>query len=157
MVTLLKATLLSYSEVQTYSYGTEAITYNNSDGGGAMNYHASSNSYDDSYVKTVVEVWKSTQAPNALNARLITLNDLINNLGYELDTGATSEQYIPSELTPNWVYNTTGYWTMTPYSDSSSRMWKVMAWYEGSILKYNNISELGCVRPVITLKKSALE
>ncbi len=155
MVTLLKATLLSYSEVQTYSLGTEAHTYDNSDGG-LMNYHASSNSYDASFVKTVVEVWKSTQAPDALNVRLLTYEELITNLGYELDTGATSEQYIPSESTPSWVYNVSGYWAMIPYSDSSDRMWKVSAWYEGSILKYNNISELNGVRPVITINKSYL-
>ncbi len=124
-VTLLKAEPLSYSEVQTYSAGTGASIYDKN-GYGGMQYHSSSNSYEGSYIKTAVDAWKAAKAPAATEARLITKNELIDNLGYVLKENATYEQYIPSGTTPSWVYNSNYYyWTMSPYTDSASSVWLV--------------------------------
>ena len=153
-VTLLKAEPLSYDEVQTYSNGTGAQTYDNN-GYGGMQYHSSSSVYSTSYVKTTVDAWKTAKAPASSEARLITIDDLKDNLGYVLDTSATSEVYILSSSTPNWVYNSNYYyWTMSPWNDSTSVVWIVGD--DGSLLSDSVGSTAYAVRPVITISKSVL-
>ena len=76
-VTLLKAEPLSYSDVQTYSQGTGAQTYDRN-GYGGMQYGTTS-TYSTSYVKQAVDAWKTAQAPAASEARLITIDDLKDN------------------------------------------------------------------------------
>ena len=155
-VTLMKAEPLTYSDVQTYSNGTGASTYDVNDYGG-MQYHSSSNSYEGSYIKTTVEAWKNAKAPAATEARLITMDDLKNNLGYVLDESATSEYYIKSSSTPSWVYNSNYYyWTMIPYTDSASYVWIVNC--DGGLYNSDYVSSFhnSVVRPVITLSKSLL-
>ena len=152
-VTLLKAEPLSYSEVQTYSQGTGVQTYDMG-GYGGMQYHSSSSDYSTSYVKTTVDAWKQAQAPAASEARLITIDDLKDNLGYVLDTSATSEAYIPSSSTPSWVYNSNyDYWAMSQYQDSTSDVWDV---YNDGTLFNIDVDHGYLVRPVITLSKSSL-
>ena len=150
-VTLLKAEPLTAEEITTYSAGTGAQT----NGNGGMRYHSSSSAYEGSYVKTTVDAWKTAKAPMATEARLITIDDLKDNLGYELDNSATTEIYIPSEQTPSWVYNSNyWYWTMSQYQDSASRVWVVG---DGGSLSRSDVDSDGAVvRPVITISKSAL-
>ena len=153
-VTMLKAEPLSYEEVQTYSNGTGAQTYDNN-GYGGMQYHSSSSVYSTSYVKTTVDAWKTAKAPMATEVRLITLDELTDNLGYEQGMINPSTQgYVPTSSTPSWVYNSNyDYWTMSQHNDSASDVWRVNR--DGSLLNvhvnYNNV-----VRPVITISKSAL-
>ena len=154
-VTLLKAEPLSYEEVQTYSNGTGAQTYD-MNGYGAMQYHSSSSDYSTSYVKTTVDAWKVAQASAASEARLIKYSE-VKELGYELDNSATTETYIPSEQTPSWVYNSNyWYWTMSQYNDSASQVWCVTDdggfGVDGHVYNGSRI----VVRPVITISKSAL-
>ena len=119
-VTLLKAEPLSYSDVQTYSQGTGAQTYDNN-GYGGMQYHSSSSAYEGSYIKTTVDAWKTANAPAAEEARLIALDELTDNLGYEQGMINPSTQgYVPTSSTPSWVYNSNYfYWTMSQYQDST--------------------------------------
>lgn len=86
-------------------------------------------------------------------ARLITLDELKNNLGYVLDESETFEKYIPSSDTPLWVYNSS-YWTMTSFEDSSSRVWYVIN--DGRLVNYAVNINSNMVRPVVLLKKSVL-
>ena len=152
-VALLKAEPLSYSDVQTYSAGTGA-SISDLNGYGGMQYGTTS-TYSTSYVKQAVDAWKTAQAPAASEARLITINDLTTNLGYDLDTSATSETYIKTESTPSWVYNSYyWYWTMSQYQDSTSDVWSV--YDDGSLYDYDVSSSYRVVRPVITISKSAL-
>ena len=138
-------------EITTYSAGTGAQT----NGNGGMRYHSSSSAYEGSYVKTTVDAWKTAKAPMATEARLITIDDLKDNLGYELDNSATTEIYISSEQTPSWVYNSNyWYWTMSQYQDSSSNVWDVG--YIGDLGSTSVGSSSGVVRPVITISKSNL-
>ena len=155
-VTLLKAEPLSYEEVQTYSNGTGAQTYNNN-GYGGMQYHSSSSIYSTSYVKTTVDAWKTAKAPMATEARLITLDELTDNLGYEQGMINPSTQgYVPTSSTPSWVYNSNyWYWTMSQYQDSASTVWNLNR--DGSLRNHLGVSNLdGVVRPVITISKSVL-
>ena len=155
-VTLLKADPLSYTDVQTYSTGTGA-SISNQDGYGGIQYHLSSSAYDSSYVKTTVEAWKIAKAPAATEARLITLDDLKNNLGYEqVMINPSTQGYATTSSTPSWVYNSNYcYWTMSPKEDSHT-VWKVLnSKYlddSGGDLPSNG----RVVRPVIVLPKSAL-
>ena len=153
-VKLLKAEPLTAQEISDYK-PADAQTYTNSNGYTGMQYHSSSNAYDGSYIKTTVDAWKAAKAPAATEARLITKNELIDNLGYVLKENATSEQYIPSGTTPSWVYNSNYYyWTMSPYTDSASDVWDV---YDNGRLGHDSVrSRDGVVRPVIVLSKSEI-
>ena len=149
-VTLLKAEPLTAEEITTYSAGTGAQT----NGNGDMQYGEAS-IYLTSYIKTILDTWANAKVPNGLQeARLISIDDLKNNLGYELDTSATTESYIKSETTPNWIYSDSyHYWTMTPYQDSASSIWYMSY---GGMMSYDQFSGIHVVRPVIVLDKSVL-
>ena len=80
-VNLLKAEPLSYEDVQTYSAGTGA-DISNRNGYGGMQY-GNTNTYSTSYVKTVVDAWKTAKAPLATEARLITKQEIDDNFDFE--------------------------------------------------------------------------
>ena len=153
-VTLLKAEPLSYSDVQTYSQGTGAQTYDQN-GYGGMQYGTTS-TYSTSYVKQAVDAWKTAQAPNATNARLITLDDLRDNLGIELtQSNATSLQITVTEDTPTWVMGENyWYWTMTTNTDKTAEVWYVDGRSTATVFSNGVQSGSGAVRPVITLSKT---
>ena len=153
-VTLLKAEPLSYEDVQTYSNGTGAQTFDNN-GYGGMQYHSSSSVYSTSYVKTTVDAWASANAPAATEARLITLDELKDNLGYELIDNGSVQLWSPTDSTPSWVYNGNYYYrTMSQYHESAPFVWLVG---DGGSLDSSSVdSEFDVVRPVITISKSSI-
>ena len=156
-VKLLKAEPLSAQEISDYK-PSDAQTYS-SNGYTGMQYHSSSNAYDGSYIKTTVDAWKAAKAPAATEARLITFEELTENLGYEYQLIDTSEGYAKTDDTPSWVYNSNyWYWTMSPYSDSESNVWYVLG--DGRLgslgASYGNAGLASVVRPVIVLSKSEL-
>jgi len=125
--------------------------------------------YNASEIKYVVDAWKTAQAFQATVARLITVDELINDFNYEYSEVNNAPKYIPSENTPTWIYNSNySYWTMTPYIEVNSNpdyMNNVadVSYYEGEIA--GSMCNAGCngyclpsetVRPVIVLPKSAL-
>ena len=158
-VTLLKAEPLSANDITTYSAGTGAQT----DGNGGMQYHSSSSAYEGSYVKATVDAWKTANAPVASEARLITIDELKDNLGYELIDNGSIQLWSPADSTPSWVYsNNYWYWTMSQYNDSSYDVWIVMS---NGVLGGNGAGhsgggdggdDYGVVRPVITISKSSI-
>ena len=165
-VTLLKAEPLSYEEIQIYAVIPDIVI---SDNGGVAYYTSETcgyvngswvsdgctSDYDQSKIKYIVDDWKEKKATLAIEARLITFDELTNNLGYVLDTSATSEAYIPSSSTPSWVYNSNyWYWTMSQYQDSSFNVWLVL---NDVGLGYSNVYGYdGVVRPIIVLPKSVI-
>lgn len=149
-VTLLKKEPLTVDEINLYSGETGATT--NNDGG--VQYHLNSSNYETSFVKVIVDNWSSSEISEGFQgARLITLDELKNNLGYVLDESESFEKYIPSSDTPLWVYNSS-YWTMTSFEDSSSRVWYVIN--DGRLVNYAVNINSNMVRPVVLLKKSVL-
>ena len=181
-VTLLKAEPLTVSEVNQYGaghinrYATSSVgTAYNMNGYGGMAYYSSEtceyvnntlvdsgckNDYASSEIKYVVDAWKAAKAPAASEARLITYEEMLNNLGYENNFTCTAGCYYSGSLenVPNWVYNSNyWYWTMSPNNDSASRVWYVS---RGGSLVYDGSSDVrdtgNVVRPVITISKSAL-
>ena len=104
-------------------------------------------------------MWKTNYASSASEARLISLDELVDNFGYEYDdSNPTSKSYNKTATTPSWVYNSNYcYWTISQYLDSSFDVWYVndngvlSKNYVGS--SYNNDRT---IRPVISLYKTAL-
>ena len=145
------------------------INYNGTDTGiGGMAYYTSATctnygdnsgcttDYAQSEIKYVVDAWKTAQAPQATNARLITLDDLTDNLGMELNrTNPTTYQVTVTEDTPTWVMGENyWYWTMTANTDKTDEVWYV---YPRSYARVgsNYVQTTGsAVRPVITLSKT---
>ena len=144
--------------------GCYQTAYNNN-GYGGMAYYSSStcgngtytgctSNYAQSEVKYVVDAWKNAKAPAASEARLITYDELLNNLGFELDDEQTGYK-ASAENTPSWVYNSNyWYWTMSQYEDSASSVWDVYG--DGSLRDYYVGSGNSVVRPVITISKSSI-
>ena len=181
-VTLLKSKLLTVAEVNTYggvgtannhvnmyAVGDTTSSFyqkaNNINGYGGMAYYSSSTcgyvnntmvrtgcttDYEQSDVKYVVDAWKTAQVPEGLEARLITYDELVNDLE------CTSHDC--SNSLYNWLYNGIyAQWTMTPYNVSSGNTVCSIA-SNGDVSNMLDLySGYGAVRPVITIKKSALE
>ena len=175
-VTLLKAEPLTVDEANRYGVGHinrntdnfKGEAYNNNGYGGMVYYSSEdcgkkqygwnmdgcSTAYDGSDIKYVVDAWARDKIPNGLQeARLITIDDLLDNLGYK-DT--MSGNIDKNEDVPEWIYSSNyWYWTMSPYRNISSHLWNVSS--TGEIREIGNtIGYSGVVRPVITLKKTVL-
>ena len=183
-VELLKKTPLTVAEVNQFGAGHVNMnvpssksyyqTAYDSNGYGGMQYYSSStcgyngsswvydgctNAYEQSEIKYVVDAWKTAQAPNATNARLITLDDMMNNFGIEFDTsGTTSWNFTATEDTPTWLMGENYvYWTMTADADNADNVWTVHPRLYASVVSYSvgdNDSTSRVVRPVITLSKT---
>ena len=183
-VTMLKAEPLTVDEVNTYGVGhVNRYTYQSVgtakdvEGYGGMAYYASetckdngsssvyegcTTDYDESEVKYVVDAWANDKINTSdlkednlgYKTRLITFEDLTNNLGYPKEYGVT---YIglDKENTPSWVYdNSYSYWTMSAYEDSTNVMWIV--YYNSGVSTGSVYGNGSVVRPVITLLKSSI-
>ena len=121
--------------------------------------------YDASDVKYAVDAWALdkfdandlTKDSLGYSARLITYDELVDNLGYNQAEEGDSALIVNPEYTPSWVYNSKyRYWTMSPYDNSSFKVWRVNAiGYLGYGFGVCDDS-YGVVRPVVTLLKSAL-
>ena len=120
-------------------------------------------SYNSSEVKHVVDAWAQAKFTNGelktvdgYGARLITKDELIDNLGYGYSDTATTNIFI-NENVPDWVSSSTsdlGYWTMTQFLDSASQMWSVMDINITYMVSYDSS---GAVRPVINIYKSKIQ
>ena len=117
--------------------------------------------YNQSHIKYVVDAWAADNSNFAstvlkevdgYKARLITVDELVANMGYVLNSAATAYNLTP-DTTPDWVWNSQYiYWTMSPNYD---RVWTVQnsGHLNGDWAIYN--IDL-VVRPVINLSKSAI-
>ena len=130
-------------------------------------YDGCTTDYAKSEVKYVVDAWALDKLKandlkedkTGYSARLITVDDLVDNLGYTIIDGNT--YFTPTaDVTPSWVYNSKyWYYTMSQYEDSSSIVWIVRVNGNvggGSVHNNGGNYRLGSVRPVITLLKSAI-
>ena len=148
-VKLLKENPLTKIEMD--SLNLTGVTVSEENAYGKVQY-GSSVDYSTSTVKQVVDAWATTavKSGDTATARLISHDDLVNNLGYEnrVDTINPSS----NGTTPTWVYNSNyWYWTMSQYGDSSY-VWGVN--YNGDL--DNSVpSNRYMVRPVLVLSKSA--
>ena len=171
-VTLLKAEPLTVAEVNQYGAGhVNRYTYSsvgtayNSNGYGEMAYYSSetcgvvngswvstgcTTDYSQSEVKYAVDAWKTAQAPQALEARLITYEELTTDLG------CSSSVQDCANSSNSWLYNSNySYWTMSPYNNSTYLVWYVST--SGSLISSGyGVGDYRVVRPVITISKSSI-
>ena len=177
-VALLKATPLSVAEVNQYGaghvnrYTSDSVgTAYDVSGYGGMAYYTSetcgyvsdnfvetgcTTDYASSEIKYVVDAWKVANASSATETRLLTFEELGDNLGYEYRDNGSIEGWLKTESTPEWLYNGDDmyYWLGTPRTDFSSVVWGVFTC--GVLSSYSIYSHNGVVRPVIVVPKSAL-
>ena len=163
--------------VNRYMASSVGTAYNNN-GYGGMAYYTSetcgyvngsgwvhdgcTTDYAQSEVKYVVDAWANdkiistdlTKDSLGNKTRLLTFEDLINNLGYSIKDGEVNCPPTP-DVTPSWVYNDQYYyWTMSQYESSTSSVWLVD--YSGYVRSGTADNIEGAVRPVITLLKSSI-
>ena len=148
-VKLLKENLLTRSEME--SFGITGLTIQEEQGYAQVQY-GSSTDYSTSTVKQIVDAWKNiaVKSGDTATARLITIDDLVNNLEYELTGGF----YDITENTPSWVYSSEGeyvYWTMT-VKEAPDDMYSVGNY--GNI-EFNPVSVYYSIRPVLEISKNA--
>ena len=184
-ITMLKAEPLSVDEVNTYGAGhvnrytsSSVGTAYNQNGYGGMAYYSSetcgyvnsswiydgcTTDYAQSEVKYAVDAWAKDkfqasdlkEDETGYSARLITYDELFNNLGYNAASEGPSWLELNPEYTPNWVYNSNyWYWTMSQSEDSASVVWYVGDY--GSVRRSSVYVDGGVVRPVVTFLKSSL-
>ena len=183
-VTLLKKTPLTVAEVNQFggvgtannhvnmyvTSDTTASYYQTAkdvNGYGGMAYYSSATcgystiegcttDYAQSEVKYVVDAWAAAKVPSGLqSSRLITIDDLEDNLGYEQDPSVATQKVPNPTNTPSWVYsNDYWYWTGSQYEDSASYVWYVGS--SGSVGTNGVVNLSYVVRPVIVLSKSNL-
>ena len=111
--------------------------------------------YSLSIIKQIVDIWSKAKLTDSdliedeygNKARLLSYEDLINNLGCIRQDGA--DYMYDSPVTPDWIHIENNYFTMSQYDDSNINVWKVSfnEVVQGSV--FNG----GAIRPVITLKK----
>ena len=150
-VELLKENALTKTEMDNLNLTGITIEESNNEYGRVQ--YGSSTDYSTSTVKQVVDAWKNTavKSGDTATARLISLDELVDNFGYTLNDAATGYNY-STEYTPNWVYNSSyNYWTMSQF-EGFSRVWIV---FYGGILNNYSPSDSCRVRPVLELNKSA--
>ena len=146
-----------YGEMAYYSSST--CGYN----GSKWIYDGCTTDYAKSEVKYVVDAWALDKLKasdlkedkTGYSVRLITFDDLVDNLGYTITNENT--WYTPTaDVTPSWVYNSKYYyWTMSQREDSTDSVWFVYP--DGDVNDYYVHYCAGSVRPVITILKSALQ
>ena len=119
--------------------------------------------YKKSEIKYVVDVWANTKLTqddlkevDGYKARLITKDELLDNLGYSASQSGTGFSF-NADYSPSFVYNSNySYCTMSSFNDSVSYVWSVgksgSLYNSGLFDDYGN----GVVRPVINLLKSAI-
>ena len=153
------------------SYYQKADDYN---GYGDMAYYSSSTcgyngskwisdgcttDYAKSEVKYVVDAWALDKLKandlkedkTGYSARILSHDELTSNLGYEKNDSTVPPS--SNGETPSWVYKY-WYWTMSQYGDSTSRVCIVDS--NGDVHGDDVYYYGRTVRPVITIKKSAI-
>ena len=164
---MLKAEPLTVLEVNTYGVGhinrytSESIeTAYDQNGYGGMAYYTSETcgfpigsytyagcitDYSQSEIKYVVDAWASDKTSDAIEYRLIKIDELIANLGCT-STACDIVKY-------SWLHsNRYWYWTMSPKEQATALILFIGS---GGVYTTNGVnSGRGSVRPVITISNN---
>ena len=166
------------NHVNMYTSDSVGVVYDKN-GYGGMAYYTSENcgryldgnhlssgcttDYNLSEIKYVVDSWTNNKLSIydlkedslGYKTRLITFEELINNLGYVRESGA-SYMSQSKKNTPSWVYNIKyAYWTMSAYDKDPSILWNLSGNGDVYVNDVRNISL--AVRPVINLYKKTIK
>ncbi|MBQ9319075.1 MAG: hypothetical protein IJR82_05530, partial [Bacilli bacterium] len=149
-VTLLKDIPLTNEVIQKY-YDGEIRTI----GKYGLVHSDSSNYNEPSSLKIIVDGWvEDTFGDDAYEldsykARLLTGDELIEDLYFEYDRISYAQGYIAGDDTPDWVVQNYNYWTMTDNIAIGSN--DMGAYHTDSLSLY-----FSAIRPVVNVKKRAL-
>ena len=184
-VSLLKAEPITSNEISPYLASTEiGISVNTSDKYASIYYYYASEcatsghlsgcttDYGVSSIKQAVDIWVNNytnlndlvEDSMGYKSRLITKDEIMSLCEldeYQATPSNTDIRCIPQY---EWIFiPETWYWTMTPYQDSSESVWVILDYNIASMYDNANYSNSkliyggGKARPVITVKKSALQ
>lgn len=178
-VTLLKKNSLSESLLNTFGGFEERD--NPIDSSGVPYYYSStcknwtnrqgcSTDFNSSKVKEILDKWvmfniheEDLEEVEGYKVRLLTKDELIDNLGYDVNVAVTGNKFTATENVPNWIYscditsskNCFGpYWTMTKHSSTEKTVFTITE--DGYLTGYVGVYTNRKVRPVINLKKDAI-
>lgn len=98
------------------------------------------------------DVVKSGEAKE--NARLLTKEELIDDLGFGIALGLSYYRASISEFTPEFIYNRGGYWIQNGNEDQSDSALYVSSYGDVSSL---GVSKRRYVRPVVTIYKKYIK
>ena len=168
--TLMKKDYLKSNEVQNLLSSTEIgnnistedtyikMAYYSSDNcQGSVDLSGCTSDYSMSNVKQIVDVWSNrylnsndlVKDKTGYAVRLITYDEMLYNLGYELWSYSTLNAYPNSINTPSFALNEQGrYWTMSSVGDSNDEVF-----CSGDFIDEALVYENFLVRPVISVKK----
>ena len=174
-VKLLKKTPIKSSEINEYLSSTEVQNRVDLSGTYAIMAHFARGNcvssgdvsgcnvdYAMSDIKQVIDIWAThyTNSNDLVNdetgykARLITYDELTDNLGYDRRNSSTIEPS-SSGNTPSWVYSRDySYWTMSAVKDSTYQGWIINT--SGYLQSVSVGAPVATIRPVIVVKKSVL-
>ena len=161
IVKLLKQTPLTQGEVNRYlnvsqaSYDANDIQYKS----GCIYFGECSADYDNSDVKKVVDAWAQDNLDleklvevKGYKVRLITIDDLIENLGFINQKIDTHDYFIKTEDTPVQIYESgEKFWTMNRYEDSDRYVY-----FYSDRANSIDVDSKNKIRPVINLYKCEL-
>ena len=116
------------------------------------------NNYDSSTVKNIVDKWANDyilssdlEEIDGYKVRIVTYDELINNLGYTMQNSITDSYLMYSSDTPPFVYDSSSspYWIISNIEDQN---------YSNNVfyrVESNHVNDKYKVRPVVFLKKCA--
>lgn len=143
----------------TNQNGYGAIPYYISNNCGFLNgppsFDGCTTDYNTSIIKTVVDAWANDNiTKDLMEVRLISIDDLLTNLGYDETKTSTGDGLEVTDNVPKMMYvDNYKYWTMSSFHDSSTAVWIVNRL--GS-LSSNSLYNNSIIRPVVTILKSSL-
>ena len=134
------------------TYGTDTYTSQDLSGCGGHNDYAGSrvNEVVDNYMTNYLDTIELKEV-DGYKARMITIDELVNNLGWTSGSGFVSQE---GNNVPIWVYNS-DYWVINIISSNDLRYVASSGYFSGYNVLYA-YSTKG-VRPVINLYKDAIE
>lgn len=147
--------------------GFAKVSFYNSDNCNSKeNSTGCTGNFEESNIKSILDEWINNNlnvndliAHDGYKYRLITLDELVDDLGYEYFTGS-SINIKATENTPSWVYNSAIYYWIMPNKDESEMG---TAGYGGYLVNRltdfvlkSHVLDRGQIRPVIFLSKCAL-
>lgn len=126
--------------------------------------------YDDSDIKQIVDNWANKKLSKddlcedelGYEVRLITAEKLKEDFGFVKNWGSNG-QLVRSESVPitswiGWLYGgKIGYWTMSAYEDSKSRIHGISYFGEIALNNYEMYDNDKTVRPVVNFLKNSIQ
>lgn len=117
--------------------------------------------YSVSDIKQVIDVWANnyinmndlTKDSTGYKVRLITYDELTNDLGIQINVvDPTNIQTVKTKDISNWFFKDYSFWTMSQLQDFNNELWIA----DSQKIYVGVVYDLKCVRPVITIYKTAL-